>query len=71
MRIGSDVLADLPDLTEEDVVQALQYAAEALRERARTSVAVVRARFLVDNKLSPVVVSSLVDAVHDAVHVRD
>ncbi len=28
-----EILADLPDLTEEDVMQALQYAAETLRER--------------------------------------
>lgn len=29
----SEILADLPDLTREDVVEALRFAAEAVRER--------------------------------------
>jgi uncharacterized protein (DUF433 family) len=30
---ADEVIADLPDLTREDVAQALRYAAEAVRER--------------------------------------
>ena len=30
---AEEIIADLPDLTPEDVVEALRYAAEAVRER--------------------------------------
>ena len=29
----NEILADLPDLTDEDIAEALRYAAEAVRER--------------------------------------
>lgn len=31
---ADEIIADLPDLTPEDVTEALRYAAEAVRERA-------------------------------------
>jgi uncharacterized protein (DUF433 family) len=31
---AEEILADLPDLTPEDITEALRYAAEAVRERA-------------------------------------
>jgi uncharacterized protein (DUF433 family) len=30
---GDEIVADLPDLTPEDITEALRYAAEAVRER--------------------------------------
>lgn len=64
-----EILHDFPYLEREDIAEALQYAAEAVRERQLPLVA--DGWFLVDASLSFRVAEALQKADHDAVHVRD
>ena len=61
-----EVLADFPDLERDDVLAALQFAAD--RERATWTVAAVRALF--DHNLSPRLVGRLLDLFPGSTHVR-
>jgi len=67
---AEEILADYPDLEAGDIRQALEYAAEAVRER-ELPLRRRRLRFLLDEGLSPRVVDLLGAAGHDAVHARD
>ena len=67
---NGEILAEHPDLTREDIHEALLYAAEAVRERELPRLA-HGMRFLIDNNLSPLLAERLKAAGHDVVHVRD
>ena len=65
-----EIVAELPDINEDDIAEALHYAAEAMRERSLPLLYLdeIAAR----RKLSPSRLADLLrPAGHDVVHVRD
>jgi Domain of unknown function (DUF5615)/Protein of unknown function (DUF433) len=62
----AEIIDELPDLTAEDVAEAL-----CRRGDARAAVAPLCMRFLLDENLSPKLVELLGRDGHEVVHVRD